>query len=190
MGLAGGPRYPGGEPISLAISWLCWNSAQSILMQARGSPKSDSATVSTTLVFPEPVGPKNKGSLRDVPGIQTGQKQSGSSRMTFPMASFWPTIFRRKKLQIPGHHATAGGVKRILRTGSQFFFHRPHFLITGSPWEWSLLRLTKQTTDFGAATCCRQMVRHPPFYARTMLLGTLDSGGPERTPPENSHGPA
>ncbi len=30
------PRYPGGEPISLAISCECWNSAQSILMQARG----------------------------------------------------------------------------------------------------------------------------------------------------------
>ena len=30
------PRYPGGEPISFAISWLCWNSAQSILITARG----------------------------------------------------------------------------------------------------------------------------------------------------------
>ena len=28
------PRYPGGEPISFAISCECWNSAQSILMQA------------------------------------------------------------------------------------------------------------------------------------------------------------
>src|ERR1022692_3369801 len=37
------PRYPGGEPISFAISCECWNSAQSILMQAWESPKSASA---------------------------------------------------------------------------------------------------------------------------------------------------
>ena len=54
------PRYPGGEPMSLAISCECWNSAQSILMQARASPKRDSATASTTRVLPEPVGPRNR----------------------------------------------------------------------------------------------------------------------------------
>jgi len=34
--------------------------AQSIFTTARASPKSDSAMASTTRVFPEPVGPRNK----------------------------------------------------------------------------------------------------------------------------------
>ena len=54
------PKYPGGDPINLAISWECWNSAQSILMHARESPKSDSAMDSTTRVLPDPVGPRNR----------------------------------------------------------------------------------------------------------------------------------
>ena len=53
------PRYPGGEPISFAISCECWNSAQSILIHARASPNSASAIASTTRVFPDPVGPRN-----------------------------------------------------------------------------------------------------------------------------------
>src|SRR6266478_5343487 len=54
------PRYPGGEPISFAISWECWNSAQSTLIMARGVPNRTSAAASTTRVFRAPVGPKNK----------------------------------------------------------------------------------------------------------------------------------
>src|SRR6516225_6307421 len=46
--------------MSLAISWLCWNSAQSIFRTARSSPKRTSAAVSTRRVFPEPVGPKKQ----------------------------------------------------------------------------------------------------------------------------------
>jgi hypothetical protein len=45
------PRYPGGEPISLAISWLCWNSAQSILITALELLTNDSA-VASTMRFP------------------------------------------------------------------------------------------------------------------------------------------
>ena len=49
-------EYPGGEPMSLAISWLCWNSAQSTLITARVSPNRISAVASTTRVLPDPVG--------------------------------------------------------------------------------------------------------------------------------------
>ncbi len=44
--------------MSFAISCECWNSAQSILMTALGSPKRTSAAASTTRVLPEPVGPR------------------------------------------------------------------------------------------------------------------------------------
>ena len=54
--------------MSLAISWECWNSAQSILMQALASPKSDSATASTTRVLPEPVGPEEQEVADGAPG--------------------------------------------------------------------------------------------------------------------------
>ena len=46
--------------MSLAISWECWNSAQSILMTARELPNRISAAASTSRVLPEPVGPRNK----------------------------------------------------------------------------------------------------------------------------------
>jgi len=55
-----GPSWPRRTGISFSISWECWNSAQSILMQARGLPNNACAIASTTRVLPEPVGPKNK----------------------------------------------------------------------------------------------------------------------------------
>ena len=63
------PRYPGGEPISLAISWLCWNSAQSILIMARRSPIRLSAVASTIRVLPVPVGPRNRKLPIGRPGL-------------------------------------------------------------------------------------------------------------------------
>ena len=63
------PRYPGGEPINFAISWLCWNSPQSILTTARGSPSKVSAVASTILVLPVPVGPKNRKFAIGRPGL-------------------------------------------------------------------------------------------------------------------------
>ena len=59
--------------MSFAISWLCWNSAQSILMTARGFFTSASAVASTMRVLPLPVGPK-KEEVADRP---SGSAHSG-----------------------------------------------------------------------------------------------------------------
>ena len=60
--------------MSLAISWLCWNSAQSILTTARAFPSKHSAVASTSRVLPDPVGPKNKRFAIGRPGgIMPGQ---------------------------------------------------------------------------------------------------------------------
>ena len=46
--------------MSFAISWLCWNSAQSILITARGFLSKASAAAATIRVLPDPVGPRNR----------------------------------------------------------------------------------------------------------------------------------
>ena len=71
------PRYPGGEPISFAISWLCWNSAQSILRTACGSPARLSAIASTVRVLPEPVGPRKSR----LPTGRPGRRHAGQERL-------------------------------------------------------------------------------------------------------------
>src|SRR5579884_2229158 len=54
--------------MSFEISWLCWNSAQSILRTARSFPSNVSAAASTKRVLPEPVGPKRSKFESGKPG--------------------------------------------------------------------------------------------------------------------------
>src|SRR6202035_4650427 len=89
------PKYPGGEPISFAISWECWNSAQSTLITARGSPNSTSAVASTTRVFPAPVGPRNSKLPTGRPGEFKPARNTWYRSTTACTASSCPTIFRR-----------------------------------------------------------------------------------------------
>src|SRR5580700_2175426 len=90
------PKYPGGDPISLAISCECWNSAQSTLITARGSPNRISAAASTMRVLPEPVGPRNSrfptGRPVELIPAQKTWYRSTSARTP----SSWPTtlLFR------------------------------------------------------------------------------------------------
>ena len=63
------PKYPGGDPISFAISWLCWNSEQSILVIDFGFPSKHSAVASTKRVLPVPVGPRNRKFPIGRPGV-------------------------------------------------------------------------------------------------------------------------
>jgi len=83
-----------GEPMSLAISWLCWNSAQSILSRARGSPKRASAMTSTTRVLPEPVGPRKSRLPTGRPGGFSPARKVWYMAVTLAMASSWPTTLR------------------------------------------------------------------------------------------------
>src|ERR1700751_5738317 len=89
------PRYPGGEPINLAISCECWNSAQSTLITARGSPNSTSAVASTTRVLPAPVGPRNNRFPTGRPGEFRPARNTWYRSTTACTASSCPTIFRR-----------------------------------------------------------------------------------------------
>src|SRR6185437_6299403 len=89
------PKYPGGEPISLAISCECWNSAQSTLITARGSPKTTSAVASTTRVLPAPVGPRNRRFPTGRPGEFKPARNTWYRSTTDCTASSWPTILRR-----------------------------------------------------------------------------------------------
>src|ERR1700678_3148546 len=89
------PRYPGGEPINFAISCECWNSAQSTLITARGSPNSTSAVASTTRVLPAPVGPKNNRFPTGRPGEFNPARNTWYKSTTACTASSCPTIFRR-----------------------------------------------------------------------------------------------
>src|SRR5277367_2492962 len=89
------PKYPGGEPINFAISCECWNSAQSTLITARGSPNSTSAVASTTRVFPAPVGPKNSKFPTGRPGEFNPARNTWYKSTTACTASSCPTIFRR-----------------------------------------------------------------------------------------------
>src|ERR1700735_2341469 len=89
------PKYPGGEPISFAISWECWNSAQSTLITARGSPNKTSAVASTTRVFPAPVGPRNNRLPTGRPGEFSPARNTWYRSTTACTASSCPTIFRR-----------------------------------------------------------------------------------------------
>jgi hypothetical protein len=76
------PRYPGGDPIGLAISCECWNSAQSTLITARGSPNNTSAVASTTRVSPVPVGPRNNRFPTGRPQSLSVQKKLGIGRQS------------------------------------------------------------------------------------------------------------
>src|SRR5271168_2277826 len=89
------PKYPGGEPINFAISCECWNSAQSTLITARGSPNSTSAVASTTRVLPAPVGPKNSRFPTGRPGEFSPARNTWYKSTTACTASSCPTIFRR-----------------------------------------------------------------------------------------------
>src|SRR5215469_16106366 len=89
-------RYPGGEPMRLAISGECWNSAQSILITARGLPKRISAAASTIRVLPEPVGPRNRRLPTGRPGEFRPAVKTWNNSTSAWMPSSWPTIFSRR----------------------------------------------------------------------------------------------
>src|SRR5271155_687678 len=111
------PKYPGGDPINLAISCECWNSAQSTLITARGSPNSTSAVASTTRVFPAPVGPRNSKFPTGRPGEFNPARNTWYKSTTTCTASSCPTIFRRSpnsksrdsQLRFPASNRTPTG---------------------------------------------------------------------------------
>src|SRR5262249_2077674 len=92
------PKYPGGEPISFAISCECWNSAQSTLITARGSPNRISAAASTMRVLPEPVGPKNSRLPTGRPGEFSPAQNTWYKSTSACTPSSCPTIFDRRAL--------------------------------------------------------------------------------------------
>src|ERR1051325_4329389 len=90
--------------MSFAISCECWNSAQSILMTAFGSPKRTSAAASTTRVLPEPVGPRKSI-------VPTGRVGG-----VIPAGENWERRVRRRCARARGpeeEHRAAGAVRRV-----------------------------------------------------------------------------
>jgi hypothetical protein len=85
----------------LAISCECWNSAQSTLITARGSPNKISAAASTMRVLPEPVGPRNNrfptGRPVELIPAQKTWYRSTSARTP----SSWPTTLLSGRIEIP-----------------------------------------------------------------------------------------
>ena len=169
------PRYPGGEPISLAISWECWNSAQSILMQARASPKRDSATASTTRVLPEPVGPRNSRLPTGRPWrIQPGQKHLIDFRDLLDRLVLPHNLAAQGGFKVAGVVAAAARIQhgckvRSHRFGPLFPFRELHvFCETAHFCHLLVLRLhwEKGAISLPALSLCKPLAIHPkaPYF--------------------------
>ncbi len=108
----------------MAISWECWNSAQSILMQARASPNKVSDMASTTRVFPDPVGPRNK-QIADRPSrrIQSRQKHLIDFDHLFQRGVLADDLAAQGLVKISGVSTAAGGIEHCVKDG----FHSGRF---------------------------------------------------------------
>ena len=90
------PKYPGGAPNSFATSCSIWYSPQSTLSSFLGLPCSTSASASTVLVFPVPVGPSSRKTPAGRPSGVSRARYISTYGTIAAIAAGCPTSLRDK----------------------------------------------------------------------------------------------
>ena len=94
------PRYPGGAPNNFATSCSIWYSPQSTFSSFFGLPCSTSASASTVLVFPVPVGPSSRKMPAGRPSGVSLARYISTYGTTGAIAAGWPTSLRESAIAI------------------------------------------------------------------------------------------